>query len=83
MGFVGHASGEWSCFAPFYWHGINVSHEVKGDGFSIRADVQAHPSTFGSGETYFPLRLEGKVFEFWVTLERVFFGAIRLNVLGT
>ena len=83
MGFVGHACGEWCGFTPFYWHGINVSHEVKGDGFAIWTDVQAHPSTFGSGETYLPLRLEGKVFEFWVTLERVFFGAIRLNVLGT
>jgi hypothetical protein len=69
VGFVSHPRGKGRGFAPFQGHGIYVSHQVKGDGFSIWTDVQTHPSAFGSGETYLTFWLEGKVFEFGVTLE--------------
>ena len=83
MGFVGHTRGEGSGFASFDGDGIDVAHEVKSDGFSIGTYVKAHPGAFSCGEVYLTLRLEGKVFEFGIILDRVFFGAIRLNGLGT
>ena len=60
VGIVGHAVGELFGFASSQRDAVNVSHQVKGNGLSIGADVQRHPGAFVDLKFDFALGLQGQ-----------------------